>query len=136
MELPCKVLEQIAFNTRPQIEEHMLIVRDKSTHEEHLSQLLQTNNKHFKTIVIFLTGYNGIFNVINSIRMLHFNNTNTDEHGFIQTSILPGAYEIESLNSETKGISLDEEHFTEAYYPFTSKPNFSTLGSIIKISPQ
>ena len=36
MELPSKLLEQIAFNTRPKIEEHMLINMDKSTHEEHL----------------------------------------------------------------------------------------------------
>ena len=47
MELPSKLLEKIAFNTRPKIEEHMLIVTDKSTHEEHLSQPLQTNKKQF-----------------------------------------------------------------------------------------
>ena len=35
MELPGKLLEQISFNTRPKIEEHMLIVMDKSTHEEY-----------------------------------------------------------------------------------------------------
>ena len=34
MELRSKVLEQIAFITRPKIEEHMLGVMDKSTHEE------------------------------------------------------------------------------------------------------
>ena len=45
MELPSKLLEQIAFNTRPKIEEHMLIVMDKSTHEVHLSQPLQTKKK-------------------------------------------------------------------------------------------
>ena len=45
MELPSKLLEQIAFNTRPKIEEHMLIIMDKSTHEERLFQALQTNNK-------------------------------------------------------------------------------------------
>ena len=45
MELPSKLLEQIAYNTRPKIEEHMLIVMDKSTHEEHLSQPLQTKKK-------------------------------------------------------------------------------------------
>ena len=39
---------------------------DKSTHEKHLSQSLQTNNKHFKIAVTFLTGYNGIFNGTNS----------------------------------------------------------------------
>ena len=38
MELPSKILEQIAFNTRPETEEHLLIVMDKNTHEEHLSQ--------------------------------------------------------------------------------------------------
>ena len=45
MELLSKLLEQIAFNTRPKIEEHMLIVMENSTHEEHLFQPLQTNNK-------------------------------------------------------------------------------------------
>ena len=58
MELPSKLLEQIAFNTRPKIEEHMLIVMDKSTHEEHLFQPLQTNNNQFKIAITFLTGYN------------------------------------------------------------------------------
>ena len=56
MEFPSKLSEQIAFNTRPKIEEHLLIVMDKSTHEEHLFQPLQTNNKHFKIAVTFLTG--------------------------------------------------------------------------------
>ena len=46
---------------------------DKSTHEEHLSQPLQTNNKQFKIAVTFLTGYNGIFNVTNSINKFYFN---------------------------------------------------------------
>ena len=45
MELPSKLLEQIVYNTRPKIEEHILIIMDKSTHEEHLFQPLQTNNK-------------------------------------------------------------------------------------------
>ena len=53
MELPNKLLEQIAFNTRSKIEEHILIVMDNSTHEEHLSQPLQTNNKQFKKAVDF-----------------------------------------------------------------------------------
>ena len=44
MQLPSKLLEQIAFNTRAKIEEHMLIVMDKSTHEEHLSQPSQNNH--------------------------------------------------------------------------------------------
>ena len=55
MELPSKLFEQISYNTRPKIEEHMLIVLDKSTHEEPLSQPIQTNNKQFKKVVTFLT---------------------------------------------------------------------------------
>ena len=66
MELPSKLLEQIAFNTRPKIEEHMLIVMDKSTHGEQLSQPLQTTNKQFEIAITFLTGYNGTFEVTNS----------------------------------------------------------------------
>ena len=55
-------LEQIDFNTRPKIEEHMLIVMDKSIHEENSCQPIQTNNKQLKILVTFVTGYNGIFN--------------------------------------------------------------------------
>ena len=58
---PRKLLEQIAFKTRPKIEEHMLMAMNKSTHEEHLSQPLQTNNEQFKMAVTFLSTYNGIF---------------------------------------------------------------------------
>ena len=63
MELLSKLLETTAFNTRAQIGEHMLIVMNKSIHEENLFQPLQTNNKQFKITITFLTGYNGIFNV-------------------------------------------------------------------------
>ena len=136
MELPSKTLEQIAFNTRPKKEEHMLIVMDKSTHEEHLSQPLQTNIKQFKIAVTFLSGYNGIFNVTNSNDTFYFKKIISDEDGSVQSTKPPGAYEIESLNDEIKRIIIDEEHYTEANYPFKIKPNFSTLGSIIEISPQ
>ena len=40
------------------------------------------------------------------------------------------------MNKEIKRIIIDEVHYTEANYPFTIKPNFSTLGSIIEISTQ
>ena len=136
MELPSLLLTQIAHNTRSRIEEHMLIVMDKSTHEEHLSQPLQTNNKQFKVAVTFLTGYNAIFNVTNENNNVYFKKTISDDDGFIKITIPPGAYEIESLNKEIKRIISDEEHYTEANYPFTIKPNFSTLGSLIEISPQ
>ena len=135
MELPSKLLKQIAFNTRPKIEEHVLIVMDQSTHEEHLSQPLQTNNKQFKIAVTFLTGYNGIFNVRSENNNFYFPKLITDDD-HIQITIPPGAYEIESLNNEIKRIIIDKEHYTEANYPFSIKPNFSTLGSIIEISTQ
>ena len=136
MELPSKLLEQIALNTRPKIEEHMLIVVDKSTLEEHLFQPLQTNNKQFKIAVTFLTGYNGIFNITDKYNKFYFIKSITVKDGYIQINIPPGAYEIESLNSEIKRIIIDEEHYTEANYPFSLKPNFSTLGSILEISTQ
>ena len=66
MELPYKLLGQKGFNTRNKIAELMLIVMDKYTHEKHLSQPLQTNNKQFGVAVTFLTVYNGIFNVRSS----------------------------------------------------------------------
>ena len=42
MELPSNSLKQNAFITRLKIEQHMLIVMDKITYEEHPSQPLQT----------------------------------------------------------------------------------------------
>ena len=63
-----------------------------------------------------------------------FKSISDDDH--IQITIPPGAYEIESLNNEIKRIIIDQEHYTETNYPFNIKPNFSTLGSIIEISPQ
>ena len=58
MEVPSEILEQKAYNTRPKIEEHMLVLMDKSTNEEHLSQPLQSNNRQFKIATAFLTGKN------------------------------------------------------------------------------
>ena len=118
MELPSKLLEQIAFNTRPKIEEHMLIVMDKSTHEEHLSQPLQTNNKQFKLAVTFLTGYNGIFNVTHENNQFYFKKTISDDDGFIKITKPPGACEIESLNNEiknTKKSTIIHQAFIKIY---------------------
>ena len=134
MELLSKLSEQIAFNTRPKIEEHILIVMDKFTHEEHLFQALQTNNKQFKIVINFLTGYNGIFNVTNSNKF-YFKKSFIEED-FIPIRIPNGDYEIQSLNNEIRRILIDKEHFTEANHPFTIKPNFSNLGSIIETQPQ
>ena len=136
MELPSRILEEIAFYTRPKIEEHILVVMDKSTREEHLSQPIQTNNKQFKIVVTFSTGYNGIFNNTSSNNKFYFATSITEEYGFIQITISQGSYETDSLNIEIKRSFIDEEQFTDADYPFTIKPNFSTLGSFIEISTQ
>ena len=66
MEVLSKILEQIAFNTKPKIEGHMLIVKK----EEYLHQPLQTNNKQLNIAVTFLTGFYGSFNV--QIKILTF----------------------------------------------------------------
>ena len=135
MELPSKLLEQIAFNTRPKIEQQMLIVMDKSTHEEHLSQPLQTNNKQYQVAVTFLSACNGIFNVANLNYQFYFKKALIDED-FIQTTISFGAYEIESSADEIKRILIDESQYNEAEYPFRIKPNFSTLSSFVEILPK
>ena len=40
------------------------------------------------------------------------------------------------MNNEIKSLSIDEGQYTEVNYPFTIKPTFSTIGSIIEISSQ
>ena len=132
--LPSKLLEQIVFNTKPKLEEHILIIMDKSIHEEHLSQTLQTNNKQFKVGITFLTTYNGIFNVSDSNNKFYFTKSITDDNHYKMITIRPGSYEIEALNEEIKRVIINDGHFNEENYPFVIKPNFSTLGGIIEIS--
>ena len=50
----------------------MLTVMDKSTHEENLSQLLQTNSKQIKIAVSFLTRYKRTFKVKNKKGILKY----------------------------------------------------------------
>ena len=131
MEIPSKLLEQIAFNTRPMIEEHLLIVLDKSTNEEHLSEPLQINIKQSKIAVTFFTGYNGIFNITSKNNKFFFVNPANE---IVMITVPHGAYELESLDLEIRRIKIEEGHITKDFYPFSIKPNFSTLGSIIKIT--
>ena len=133
MELPSKLSEQIAFNTRSKIEEHTLIIMNRSTIEEHLFQPLQPNNKQFKVAVTFLTGYIGIFNVTNLNNKFYFRNGFNDGE-FTQINIPQSAYEIESLNIEIKKNIIDDGYYSENNSPFIIKPNFSTLGSLVEIS--
>ena len=60
---------------------------DKSTHEEHLSQPIQTHNKQFETANNFLTGYNGFLNVTSSNNKFYFAKTISDKDGFIRIAI-------------------------------------------------
>ena len=85
---------------RTKKEEHMLILKDKSTHEQHSSQPLQTRNKQFEKAINFLTGYNGIIKVTYSKNKVYFANSINDKDDFIQTTVSPGAYKIDSLNIE------------------------------------
>ena len=135
MELSSKLLEQIVIKTRPKTDEHMLKVMDKSTQEEHSAQTLQTKNKRFKIAVTFLFAYNDIFNGTNSYNKFYIKKTLIDEV-FIQITNSPGAYEIESLDDETKRNLIHEGHYTKANYPFGIKADFKTLGNSVEILPQ
>ena len=127
MEIPSKLLDQIAFDTRSKIEEHLLIGMNKSTHAKHLSQPLQASNKQFKIAMTFLFGYNGIFNVTDKTNKFYFTKSISDEDGFIQILIPKRAYELESTNNEIKRIIIEEEHYTEANYPLTINKIFQLL---------
>ena len=119
MAIPSKILEQIAFNTRPKIEEHMLIVMNESVHEENLSQPLQTNNNQFKIAITFLTGYNGIFNITEKNNQFFFQHA----ENYDGISISPGAYEIESLDLEIKRLIINRyAGMDDESYPFSIKP--------------
>ena len=131
MELSSKILEQVPFNTRPKVEEHILVVINKSTHEEHLAQPFQTNDKQFKIAITFCSCYNGIFNVTNT-NIKFFSKKTLIEEDFVQVTTPPSTYEIESLNDENKRNINMKEYYRENEYPFTIKPYFSTLGSIIE----
>ena len=135
MELLSKILEQRAFDTRPRIEEHFLIVLDKSTHEEHLSQPLQTNNKQFKIAVTFLTGYDGIFIITKKNKKFYFKKSITDADEFRQIFLQPGADEKENLIKEASRNINIESQYSEENYPLKIKANFTTLGFITEILP-
>ena len=68
---------------------------DKSTHEEHLAQPLQTNNKQFKKVVTFQSCSNGIFNVTDKNNKFYFIKSITDKDGYRQITIPLGCYAIE-----------------------------------------
>ena len=134
MELPSEILEQIDSTTGHKLEELLLNVTDKFTHEEHLSQPQQSNRRHFKIAVLFLFRYNGFFNVTNKNGKIIFISVfEGPEYNLI--SIFPGAYEVESLKAEIEQNITVECYIREEDYRFTNKPNISTSGSVIEIEP-
>ena len=133
MELPTKLLEQIAYNTRPKIEEHILIVMNKSIHEENLSVPLQINNRQFKIAVTFHACYNALFNITDKNNKFYFFKSISDGN-HTEISIKKGIYEIEALNDEIERVIINKGYYTDEDYPFYIKPDFETLGSIIEIS--
>ena len=81
--------------------------------------------------VTFLTGYKGIFNITNKNNKFYFINPANET---VMITIPHGAYELERLDLEIKRIIIEAGHITENFCPFSIKPYFSTLGSIIEIT--
>ena len=132
MELPSRILEQIAFNTRPTIEEQRWIFMDKSTHEEHLSQPLQTNNKQFKMAITFLSGCNGIFNVTDTNNKSYFTKSISDEDGSITITIPLVLTNSRIWIMKLKEILLIKNITPNPIIHLQSNQTFQHLGLIMK----
>ena len=74
----------------------MLIVIQKTTREEILSQSIPTNIKQFELAVTFLSSYDGIFKVPSKNNRIYFT-TSINDDDFNVDTIRPGANEMESL---------------------------------------
>ena len=85
---------------------------------------MKTFKDTLKNIVTEILSYH-----TNSNKKFYFKNSITDDDGFIQITIPAGAYEIEALDNK-KRIITDKKYHTSDDYPFTIKPNFSTLGRL------
>ena len=103
MDLTNTTLEQIAFNTRAENEEHMLIVMDISYCEQNLDEKLQTYNKQFKIAITFLTGYNGFFNITDvNIKFFYI----TPEKMIVDFVIPKGANELEAIDLDINRLMV------------------------------
>ena len=109
----------------------MLLVKVKSTHGANLSQALQIKERNSKKL-FFLWLTITVSSMLKTNIKFCFENSNTDEDGFIQITLPPSSFESESFNDKIKRLIFEEELFTEADYPFTVKTEFSTLRSIIE----
>ena len=126
----------MAFIMISKIQEHMLNKLIKTKDEESLDKPLQNNHKQYKTGVTFLTCLKGLIIVTNKHKKLYFAKSITDKDGVSRRTIPSSAYELKSLNDETKTVNIEELQFSEAEYPFAIKPKFSFLYSFEEISRQ
>ena len=76
-----------------------------------------------------------VFLIIQSKNKIEISRFEISEINVITCNIPPGVEEIESLNEEFKWTIIDKECITEEDFPFTIKPNYSTLHSITGIRP-
>ena len=83
-----------------------MIVLDKSTHEEHLSQPIKTNNEQFKIARTFLRSYSANFIHTTTENDFSFVQTLSDIY-LMKAFVPPGAYELETLHSEFRRNIFD-----------------------------
>ena len=111
----------------------MLNATDKSTHEENLSEPLQTRRKQLENAASFLTSYSDIFIVANKTNKTIFISVfEGPENKIIR--ITPGIYDLESLNEEIRRFIINEGFIRRGNLPFPIKQSFSTLGSFLEIA--
>ena len=90
-------MEKKAFNTRHNVEKHMLIVMDVSIHEQNSCEPKQAKKGQLKLAVAFLPDYKGIFNVTNKNNNFIFVSAFEGAEYYV-IIIPPGAYDIKSLD--------------------------------------
>ena len=112
----------------------MLSIMNKSTREEFLQIPLQTNHRKFKVAVTLLTGYNGIFNIIDkNYKFFYLTHTNMPKEIIIPPDNVKKTDDITSFNTKIKELIVEVGDATGENYPFLIRPNFVNLGSIIEI---
>ena len=122
-----KCFRATCFQNKKYLEEQLLIAVDESTHEERLSQPLQTNCNQFYFAISFLTGYNVVFKFTKKFEL--FSAWTFDDNEYKESHVPTGVFELQSLNGDFTRKVI-EKNYAEKDFPFLSKLIFSTLGSI------
>ena len=115
------------------IEGHVLIVMDETTHEEHLSNALQTNNEQFKTSITLLTCFNGRFIITNKYDKFYFTvSFKHDDFNVISVPLRLTKYSLSTANMNE--LFSKKDFLQNRKIHLQSNQNYSTLGFILKIS--